>query len=910
MVGVCSVTSVQRFRNVVPLLVCCITAAAAFFSIIAGVGSDEAISNEQWGLASLAGVMSGALAFWQTRQQMHQRASAPIERSDSRNLPRANNLFQLPLDVEDFTGYAEMAAGLAENLLHPRSETALPVITLHGKGGVGKTTLAVHVAHRVRPHFPDGQIYINLHGEQPEPLAPADALARILNELGVNSDIIPPALEDQARLYRAQLAERRVLVVLDNARDERQVRPLLPGGAGCAVLVTSRARLAGLAGAHLYHVEEMPVPQGLDLLQKLIGTGRVSAELEAAQAVVDLCGGLPLAIRIAGARLSSRAQEPVSIFARRLRDEERRLDLLNAGDLGVRASFSISYNACAPDLRRIFRLLGTLGAHDFTPTVVTALCAVPAAEAEYHVDQLVDLGLLEAAGADPAGSYRFRFHDLLRVFAKERLTQEETQEARRDAAERLVKLQLSLVVNASVLLRQEGLDQPVEAPSEALRAIEADPVAWVRTERIANLAAVQTACEYEFCEVAWRLAAVIGRLPHWPTDWGTLIHAQRLGLNAALSENNQLGEARLRLNLGTLHRYRGDYADAVRELQTALQIFEGESDSLGTALTASALGDTYRYTGQLAEGIAQFEQALPEFQARNLRYSEARALNGLGDLCRGCGQWARAENAFTEAIRIFDDLNSPHAAACSRIRFGIVYRDRCHYARAEALFLEGLQVMRASGDRRWEGRAQRHLGVLWRSMGRTREAISALEEALSIFDSLSDQRGVAVVLRNLGDAHRRAGNLGKSVDLLTDALECFHALGDRRWEARTNISLADTHREADRFDVATGHLDTAAAIYTDLGYERGLARVTYCRGLVHQGKRNWPEALGAFTEARASFRGGNDHIWSARTLARIAEVRKAQGGRTWRQTLEEAKTECRQQGALSDADILMWLAAW
>jgi DNA-binding SARP family transcriptional activator len=331
---------------------------------------------------------------------------------------------QLPPDVDDFTG-RESAVAEVQHLLEGERATAIVISAIAGKAGVGKTALAVRLAHQLRPHFPDGQLYVDLRGAEAQALDPAEVLAGFLRALGVEGALIAEGLEERVRQYRSRLGDRRVLVVLDNAAAEAQVRPLLPASPGCATLVTSRARLSGLEAAHPMTLDVLEADQAVALLAKLAGPGRVAAEPGAAAAIVRLCGWLPLAVRIAGARLASRPHWRLALLAERLGDEWRRLDELKAGDLEVRASVALSYHGRNQEERRLFRLLGLLVAPSFPAWAAAALLGVEAAEAEGLLERLVDAQLVEAAGHDQAGQLRYRLHDLLRLFARERLQLEE-----------------------------------------------------------------------------------------------------------------------------------------------------------------------------------------------------------------------------------------------------------------------------------------------------------------------------------------------------------------------------------------------------------------------------------------------------------------------------------------------------
>jgi tetratricopeptide (TPR) repeat protein len=477
-------------------------------------------------------------------------------------------LLHLPPDTRDFTGRAEqvdeVSRLIAAATMNPG--TALPSVCLSGQAGIGKTMLAIHVAHRVGEEFPDGQLYTNLRGADARGQDPAGVLAGFLRELGVDGTDVPEGLDERARMYRAQLADRRMLVVLDNAANEAQVRPLLPGSAGCAVLITSTSRLAALAGATTVPLDLMPPDQAAGLLTTIIGENRAQAEPEAVGQIARMCGYLPLALRIAGARLVSRPTWKVSWFATRLADESRRLDLLKAGDLEVRASFGLSYFGRAESEQCAFRMLGLLPA-DFPAWNLAALTGTDADDAEELLEQLVDAVLVDVAGVDATGLIRWRPHDLLRAFARECLAEAEPPGVREESLARLADQYIGAVRLASALVHP-GTPDPEAASAPGLLAeavVRSGPWGWFMAERASLVRLVEQA------------------------------HTARLALDAAREAGDADAEAGIMRSLGALYRELGRYDEAVALLTRAAAIFESRGDRQRWAAALRNLGDVYRY---------------------------------------------------------------------------------------------------------------------------------------------------------------------------------------------------------------------------------------------------------------------------------------------------------------------------
>ena len=847
----------------------------------------------------------------------HVRESVPREpRPTGKGRPSAHSpgsadhamrsLFQLPPDIVDFTGRGVETRSLVRMLTEPVNATAVPVAVVSGAGGIGKTTVAIHGAHQISSSFPDGQLYVDLRGEN-EPSRPTNVLDTFLRELGVEA--IPDVLDERARLFRSQLAGRQVLVVLDNAVDERQVRPLLPGTAGCAVVITSRRRLMGLSGASHVALKVMTVDQSLDLMRSVIGTHRVGAELGSARDIVSLCGRLPLALRIAAARLASRPHEPLRVFVQRLRDERNRLNLLTAGDLEVRASFALSYDECDPETRRAFRLLGLVQTPTFASWTLAALADVTDADAQALLERLVDAELVEIAASEPSEECRYRLHDLLRVYAGERI-QVDPYEERREAVSRLLGEYVRVGAHAVVVATPANMELAGPRLPPGLIEVPQAPWGWAHAERIALTTGTQIAVDFELWETAWQLAELLPLLLRWQSDGTDWSQMMALGLDAAHRCGSREGQARVRCSLSLLYRAQGRFKDAITELTSSAAIFAEMGDELRAAVVQRQLGDTYRYTGRLEDGVVAFERSLTVFESHNSRRMAAGTLNGLGDILRGLSRWDDSVACFTRSIALYTALDDRLEVARAKVRFGLVYRDQCLYEQAEELLIGGRSTLRILDDPRWEARAARHLGIVYRNTGRISEAFDMFAYCLKTFTSIADWRGIAVTLRNLGDTHRYAEDVDPAERNLLDALGRFQHLGDNRWQARTHVSVATTIAHHGRWAEATEHLEAAASIYDRIGDMPGQARAHRSYGVILRQQQRWDESQQAFQAAQDLFSSLGDRVWQARTIAGASLTRKARGDDSWRGLHEDAIRQCRRAGATSDTQAETWLHEW
>ena len=729
---------------------------------------------------------------------------------------------QLPPDIADFTGRAQHVDAMCDLLAADREERARPtavvVLAVAGKAGIGKTTLAVHVAHRLRDHFSDGQLYVNLRGAEAQPLDPSEVLARFLRALGVEGAAIPDGVEERAALYRTRLAGRQMLVLLDNAASEAQVRPLLPGSGSCAVVVTSRMRLGGLDSARLVDLDVLTVEQAVELLARVAGSDRVAAEPELAGEIVRLCGYLPLAVRIAGARLAARPHWSLARLAARLADEGRRLDELALGERAVRASLALSYQSLGHDQRCCFRRLGLLVAADFASWVAAALLDMPVSQAEELVDALVDAQLLEFAGQDATGNTRYRFHDLLRVYARERAEAEEPLRERQASLERALGCWLALAERAGQRLSKSLTSLHGPAPRwrldpEATETLVAHPLSWFEAERAALVAAVQQAHESELHQETWNLAASLVDFCDVRGYWDDWRCTHELALITTRRAGDRTGEAVVLRGLGELHLFQDRYDQALVCFEEASVAFGELGDRRGEAVAESSIGELHRHAGR-------YEQALTSFQ---------------------------------RALAISHEFGNPRCEAHARRGIGAVYRVQGRDDEALACYEQALEISRQVGHRWGEAETLRYLGRLYLEQGHYDQALACFEHLLIIYRELVDHRGEADAWQGLGEIHLRQGHWQQAEVLLDRCLTVYRDLGDRFNEAFTLRTLGELHHTEGRLDQATGCLNESLRIWRQLQIPLWQAKTLTTLGDLHANAEDWTAAHAAWHEALRLF---------------------------------------------------------
>ncbi|WP_216870217.1 BTAD domain-containing putative transcriptional regulator [Streptomyces brasiliscabiei] len=640
---------------------------------------------------------------------------------------------QLPATVPDFTGRAAFVGDLSKVLAEASGAEGqvMAVSALAGIGGVGKTTLAVHVAHGARADFPDGQLYVDLQGAGARPADPETVLGSFLRALGTADSAIPDSLEERAALYRSVLDGRRVLVLLDNARDAAQVRPLLPGTAGCAALVTARVRMVDLAGAHLVDLDVMSPDEALQLFTKIVGAERVAAEREAALDVVAACGFLPLALRIAASRLAARRTWTVSVLAAKLADERRRLDELQAGDLAVKATFELGYGQLEPAQARAFRLLGLADGPDISLAAAAAVLDLPLEDTEDLLEILVDTSLLESAAPG-----RYRFHDLVRLYARACAERDEQPPSEQDSAmSRLLDFYLATATRVYAIERPGDrtvahLERSRYDGQEFTSA--SDALDWLHAEAEPLLACVQQSLGASTLRRAVDLLLATIDLAESGAGSRRYETTALAARDAAAALADARAETRARITLAQVLSQAGRFEEAEREAERADLVNGTAGDPWTNGTAPNQLGIIAICTARFADAEVFLLRAIEAFQADGNKPGEASAVCNLSRSLASMGRTAQAVELAQRGVEIYDELGLSVRLANARYASGIVLTQAGRLHEALEQLDAALRIFTESRQRLWEGTTHFRVAQVHLAAHRPAQAAQHAEQALAI----------------------------------------------------------------------------------------------------------------------------------------------------------------------------------
>ncbi|GAB7046506.1 ATP-binding protein [Catenuloplanes indicus] len=658
---------------------------------------------------------------------------------------------QLPAAVAHFTGRSRELAELDRLADGPGPESTFVISAIGGTAGAGKTALALHWAHRVADRFPDGQLYVNLRGFDPSGMAmPVErALRGFLEALGVASSRIPAEPDAQAALYRSLVAGKRMLIILDNALDTAQVRPLLAGTPSCLVLVTSRNQLPSLVASHgakPITVDLLPADDAVHLLTARLGAARVAAEPVALDDIVARCAGLPLALAVVAARAAGRPAQSLSRIAAELHAAGDRLDPLTTDDdpaTDVRTVFSWSHDALTPAAARLFRLLGMHPGPDISVAAAASLAGVHPAHAERLVRELVRAHLITRHGPG-----RYVIHDLLHAFAAERARQVDDNAGRHSGAERLFDHYLHPLYRAAMLVEPNRRPVPLAAPTVGVTVEEIVDVeradAWVGTEYPVLVAGVHRAAELHFDRHAWMLAWALCDFQDRRGRWHDLTECQAVALAAARRAADLAGQAHALRYLARAQVRLGLLEAAVANLGRALDLADQVDDPLFEARCNIDLAYLLARHDPHRTGLAHAQRALELFAAAADRVWEARALNAAGWHHVLRGEYEPAVGCCERAIALLTDLDDVPGLAATWDSLGYAHQHLGRYASAIACHRRAIGLFRQLGDRFQEAETLTHLGEALRSDGSPEPARQAWTDALTILDDLNHPDAAAI----------------------------------------------------------------------------------------------------------------------------------------------------------------------
>ncbi|GAB7032880.1 BTAD domain-containing putative transcriptional regulator [Streptomyces sp. NPDC021749] len=682
---------------------------------------------------------------------------------------------QLPATVSDFTGRASFVAELSDQLATAEGRV-MAVSALTGIGGVGKTTLAVHVAHAAHRHFPDGQLYVDLQGAGHAPSDPEAVLGAFLRALGTPDASIPNGVEERAALYRSSLAGRRVLALLDNARDAAQVRPLLPGTEGCAALITSRTRMIDLAGAHLVDLDVMSPEEALTLFTLIVGEERVNAEREASMDVVGACGFLPLAIRIAASRLAARRTWTVSVLARKLADERRRLDELRAGDLAVKATFELGYGQLEPEQARAFRLLGLADGPDISLAAAAALLDMDTDSTELLLESLVDTSLLESAAPG-----RYRFHDLVRLYARSCAERDEQPPEERDAAlSRLLDFYLATAAHMYELERPgDRLVDQMETPHYPGLSFtdRAEALGWLFSETRCLIACALQNTGPDTLRRAVDLLLLTRDMAESGANNRQYEQASLALLDAALKADDKHAAGRAHWSLSPFYTQSGmlTEADEHAKLATLLGLASGDSFSASQGPNDRGIIASIRHQHEEAEGY--LNQALVAFRENGNKQSEASALCNLSRVHLDTGRIDSAIQLAEQGTACYREAGASRRLGNGMYALGMALTLANRLDEATEQLTHALTIFRDSRQRFWEGMTYLRLAEVDLAAHRPANAANYAEQALTALRGIGGGRWRASALTTLGHALHQIGHSGRAKVCWQEVLSIHEQLG-------------------------------------------------------------------------------------------------------------------------------------
>ncbi|MEV6557505.1 tetratricopeptide repeat protein [Nocardia sp. NPDC051756] len=766
-----------------------------------------------------------------------------------------------------------------------RPGRVVSIHTIDGMPGVGKTTLVTRAAHLLTETFPDGRFFVELNSHTPgqTPADPTEVLATLLTGLGIAPTHIPDTLEARRDLWRDRVATKRILLILDDARDHDQIEPLLPTGPDCLTLITSRRRLIALDDALPLPLDTLDPDKAADLFCRLAQRKPQGDDITAVAEIVQLCGYLPLAIVLLAGRLAHHPAWTLTGLADEFRTARNRLDELNAGQRAVRAAFTASYESLPPEGQQLFRRLGLHPGPDFDAYAVAALNDISLVEARAELDALYTDHLVEETTPG-----RYRLHDLVREYARALAVASSS-----DVTEPVLRLldyyQRTTAAADQWLTRRH---HPADRDRISVQAgpivqkfdNERNALAWMRIERANLLACVEYTADHDPARMV-RLTEVLAELLEREGPWPSARQLHQRAVEAADHLGDPLRRANARTNLGILQWQTGNYDQATDLLQQALNLYREKNFRFGEATTLRNLGNVHWQTGNYDQATEFLYQALNLFQENDSRFGEANTLANLGGVCRDNGDYEQAADLLQQALNLFRETGSPFGEANALTNLGGVRRDNGDYEQAAHLLQQALTLFQEIGHPLGEGKALSFLGSVRRETGDYRQAADLFLRAATLFHEIGHRIGESNALVNLGLVRRDTGHHEQAIDLIQQALSLIRANGHRIGEANILNSLATVYRATNDFEQSARLSQQALTQFRQTGFRLGEADALTNLSAVYRETGNHDQATELSRQALAMYRKIGYRFKEAESLINTAKILLSTGNPTEALTL-------------------------
>ncbi|WP_435241804.1 cyclophane-containing RiPP biosynthesis TPR protein HaaT [Streptomyces cucumeris] len=881
------------------------------------------LQEHAWFSFVLLGVVmvvgTGLLAALPEARTPVQVTEPPRQPEDRSGIPGAALVLRsLPRDTAAFT---DRAAELERLMLSVRASQEhnepLPVHVVDGMPGVGKTTFAVHAGHVLSERFPDGQLFVNLNGHTPgrSPVQATEALASLLAAAGVPTQQIPmgddvgAVTEARAAMWRGQLADKKALLILDNVASYQQLEPLLPGGGGCLVLVTSRKRLAANEEVVL-PVEALPPGHAVDLFVRLSGRPAHSLDRAVIATLVRMCGYLPLGVSLLAARLRHHPSWSAEDLRERLVATRDRLGELRAGERAVTATFDLSYRDLPQERQRFFQGLGRFPGTDLDAYVGATLGSLSVWEARRHLDALYDDHLIDE---QPGG--RYQLHDLLRDYARGLAAEERASMDDAQAVTRVCTYYLAALVNANSHMVRAGAHAP--PPPEDASEVETPPMEsrttaleWLENERPNIFACIRRANSLDLHGFVIRLAAAMAPFLRQAGPWDQAVGLHQTAADAARRTGDRRALANALAELGVVRRFMAAYPEATEALNQAVVEYEAVGDQQGKADALNQAGIVWYLTADTESSARAQTEALALYREVGDRFGLANALADLGMVRRQTSHFDASMEAQTEALSIYRELSDRYGEANSLRDLGVVHCLLGAYERAAQQHQAALDIYRELDDRVHQAYALNELGLVWRLTGDLDQARDAHTRALEYYTELGDRFGRANSTRHLGVLERVTGSFTEATRLLEEALGAYRDLGSRGGEATALSELGVVCGLVRDRDGAVEAFQRSLEILRDLGDRCGEAEVLNHWGMLLRAADDPAGGRGHFEQALSLAREIRCPLEEARALEGIGRCDGAINGPARAEgTLREALALYQRLGVSAEADEIERLLA-